>query len=122
MFGPITKTLKIWTFVFFVTGLLLGSGQSSFAEPYMVGHYEMQIDTKERYDDEIVMFNAMLSVFSAAYLASGGNLEIVALDRDTICISDSGGCSSNASSQSRRVVMDVESDDEGMIIFSTHDQ
>ena len=128
---PILNTLKIYALaglVVLVTGLLLGNVNSSFAvEPMVgeVGDIEMWIDTSEKFDDEATMFNNRLNVFIAAYIATDGNLDIVVLDDNTICISartGSGGCSSNASPRYRHVETDVESNDALEKILSAYDQ
>lgn len=128
---PIPNTLKIYALaglVVLVTGLLLGNVNSSFAvEPMVgeVGDIEMWIDTREKFDDEATMFNNVLNVFIAAFIATGGNLEVVVLGHNTICISartGSGGCSSNAPPRYRHVETDVESNDARVTIHSAYDQ
>lgn len=128
---PIPNTLKTYALtglVILVTWLLLGNVNSSFAvEPMVgeVGDIEMWIDTSEKFDDEATMFNNRLNVFIAAYIATGGNLDIVVLDHNTICISartGSGGCSSNAPPRYRHVETDMEGKDARVTIQSAYDQ
>lgn len=128
---PIPNTLNAYTLVglaVLVTGLLLGNVNSSFAvEPMVgeVGDIEMWIDTSEKFDDEATMFNNRLNVFIAAYIATDGNLDIVVLDRNTICISartGNGGCSSNAPPRYRHVATDIERHDARVTILSVNDQ
>jgi hypothetical protein len=91
----------------------------------MVGDIEMWIDTSEKFDDEAEMFNNILNVFTAAFVASDGNLEVVVLDHNTICISartGSGGCSSYAPARYRHVETDVESNDARVTILSAYDE
>ena len=86
------KTSVLAGLVIFVTGLLFENVNSSFAvEPMMgeVGDIEMWIDTREQFDDEATMFNNFLNVFTAAFLATDGNLEVMVLNQNTICISAS---------------------------------
>ncbi len=90
---PIPNTLKTYALaglMTFVTGLLLGNINSSFAvEPMMgeAGEIEMWVDTSEKFDDEAAAFNNFLNVFTAAFVATGGDLKIVVLDQNTICLS-----------------------------------
>lgn len=128
---PIPNTLKIYGLaglVVLVTGLSLGNANSSFAAEPMVGEVgdiEMWIDTSEKFDDEATMFNNVLNVFIAAFVATEGNLDVVVLDRNTICISartGSEGCSSIVPPRYRHVATDVESNDARVTILSAYDQ
>lgn len=123
---PILNTFKTYALVGLVTlfsGLPLGNVNSSFAEEPMVGDIEMWIDTSEKFDDEATMFNNFLNVFIAAYVATDGNLEVVVLDRNTMCISaHNGSCLSKAAPRNRDVPKEVESKGPQMTILTAYDQ
>ena len=128
MLYPITKALKTYVLaglVVLVSGGVLGKGNSSFAEAAMDSDIFMTIDTRENFGGEAEMFNNVLNVFTAAFLATNGNLEIVAMDRHTICISarpGSGGCPKNDPKRFRHVATDSASHDAGVTIISNYDQ
>ncbi len=86
----------------------------------------MAIDTSANFGDEAEMCNNVLNVFTAAFGATGGNLEVVVMSRKTICISaptDSGGCSSDENlARYRHVKTDVESNDARVTIRSAYDE
>ena len=103
----IVKTYTLAVFVALLTGLPFGNVNSSFAVEPMVGEpgdIEMWIDTSEKFDDEATAFNNRLNTFIAAWFANDGNIEVVVLDRNTICISGhDGSCSSKAAEWNRDV-------------------
>ncbi|TFG60704.1 MAG: hypothetical protein E4H32_08270 [Nitrospirales bacterium] len=116
---PILNTFKTYALaglVAFFTALPLGNINSSFAiEPMadkMVGEngdIEMWIDHSEKFDDSATAFNNRLNTFIAAWFANDGNIEVVVLDRNTICISGhNGSCSSKAAQRNRAVATSVE--------------
>ena len=125
---PIMKNLKIYGLaglVALVSGGALGNINSSFAENTTDADIIMTIDVTDSFGDEAEVFNNVLNVFTAAFLGTNGNIEIVAMDRNTICISarsDSRGCSHKASRGLHQVVIDAESYDAGRIIFLTYDE
>jgi len=126
---PIPNTLETYALaglVILVTGLPLGNVNSSFAETTMDTDIVIVIDSGENFGDEDEMFNNALNVFTAAFVATGGNLEVVVMDRNTICISappDSGGCSSDENrARYRHVRSDVESNDTRVTIRSAYDE
>ena len=97
----ITNTLKTYLLtglVALVTAMPLGNAQSAFAETTMDTNIIMFIDTNGNLSNESLMFNNVLNVFTAAFIASGGDLEIVVIDENTVCISattSSESCSSD---------------------------
>lgn len=126
---PIPNTLKTYALaglVVLVTGLPLGNVNSSFAQTTMDTDIIIAIDTSENFGDEAEMCNNILNVFTAAFVATGGNLEVVDMNRKTICISaptDSGGCSSDENlARYRHVKMDVESNVARVTIRSAYDE
>ena len=87
---PIPNSLKTYALaglIVLITGLPVGNPTSSFAETTMDADIVMTIDENTNFGDEAEMFNNVLNVFTAAFLITGGNLKIVAIDRNTICIS-----------------------------------
>ncbi len=122
---PILNTFKTYALAVLVTlfsGLLVGNVNSSFAEEPMVGDIEMWIDTSETFDDEAQMFNNFLNVFIAAYLATDGNLEVVVLDHNTICISaHNGSCLSKAAPRNRDVAQEVKNKKAPVEILTAYD-
>jgi len=84
------------------------------------------IDTSENFGDEAEMLNNVLNVFTAAFVATDGNLEVVVMNRHTICISappDSGGCSSDENlARYRHMRTDVESNEARVTIRSAYDE
>ena len=127
---PILNTFKTYALAGLValfSGLLLGNVNSSFANPTMVGDagdFEMWINTNETLeDDETEMFNNFLNVFIAAYVATEGNLEVVVLDHNTICISGhNGSCLSKVAPPNREVATEVESKKAPVEILTAYDQ
>jgi len=96
---PIPNSLKTYALAglaILMPWLPLGIATSSFAETTMDADIVMTIDKIENFGDETEMFNDALNVFTVAFLLAGGNLEVVVIDRNTICIStltDHEGCS-----------------------------
>lgn len=125
---PISNTLKTYALawlVVLVTGLPLGNINSSFAETTMDAEIIMAIDSSENLGDEAEMFNNILNVFTAAFVASDGALEVMVMDRHSICISarmSSGGCSKNAPPWYRYVATDMENHDARVTILSAYDE
>jgi len=129
MLDPTMNTIKAYALAVLVAlfaWLPLGNDHSSFAEEPMIvefGDIEMWIDTSETFDDEAQMFNNFLNVFIAAYVATDGNLEVVALDRHTICISgQNGSCLSKVAPQNRNVAVEVVSKGPQMTILSAYNE
>ena len=83
----ILKTCSFALLVVLVVVLFSGATTSSFAETTIDTDIVMTIDRIDSFGDEAEKFNNFLNVFTAAFLASGGNLHIVAINSHTICIS-----------------------------------
>ena len=86
----IPSTVKTYVFVglfVLMTGASLGTVESLLAETPMDGDMVMSLETNDNYGDEAEMFNNVLNVFTAAFLITGGNMEVVVIDPNTICIS-----------------------------------
>ncbi len=85
----IAKSIENSAFVglmVFVTTCLFLFVDSAFAQIPLENDIIMVIDRGEPFDDEAETFNNLLNVFTAAFIAAKGNLEIVALGHNTICI------------------------------------
>jgi len=79
-----------------MTGLALGNPKSSFAETTMDANIVMTMDESANSGDDTEMFNNFLNAIAGAVIMTDGNLAVVLIDRNTICISaltDSEGCS-----------------------------
>ena len=93
MSHPILNMMKIATLtvlMVFLTGSAFESVHASFTEATLDTDIVMTLDTLVPFDDEAEMFNSFLNVFIAAYIATEGNMEIVVLGHNTICISVPG--------------------------------
>ena len=96
---PIPNSLKTYALAglaVLMTWLPLGYAKSAFAETRMHADIVMTIDESDDFGDEAEMFNNFLNAFAGAVIMTDGNLEVVVIDRNTICIStlsDSEGCS-----------------------------
>ena len=93
MLHPTLNMMKIATLtalLVFLTGSVFESVHASFTEATLDTDIIMTLDTLVPLDDEAEMFNNFLNVFIAAYIATKGNMEIVVLGHNTICISTPG--------------------------------
>lgn len=128
MFCLTWNTLKIRILVglaVLVTGLWLGNASSSFAETGTDQDIIISVDLGSGSAADVQKFNHFLNIYTAAFLESEGNLEVVVVDRNTICISartGSEGCSGNTSTLDRHVSMDGASNGSGVKILSTYDE
>ena len=103
------KTCALTGLIVLFTGALWGNVHSASAETTMDSDIVMTIDTSRSFNDEAEMFNNFLNVFTAAYIATDGNLEIVNLDKNTICISaHNGSCAETTTSQNDDMPLEVE--------------
>ncbi len=123
---PIPTTLKTFALAGLMSlfiGLPLGNVHSVFAETTMDTDIVMTIDTNESFNDEAEMFNNFLNVFTAAYIATDGNLEVVVLDENTICISaQNGNCTSKTAPENRDKTTEVERKKAPVTILTAYDQ
>ncbi len=129
MLGPTLNTFKTYALTVLValfTWVPFGNANLSLASEPAIGEFgdiEMWVDTSETFDDEAQMFNNFLNVFIAAYIATDGNLEVVALDRHTLCISaQDGSCLSKIAPQKPNVAMKVESKGPQMTILAAYEE
>ena len=126
MFCPASITLTIRGLVglaVLVTGLSLGKVNSSFAETGTDQDIIISVDLGSRSAVDVQNFNHFLNVFTAAFLESEGNLEVVVVDRNTICFSartDGEGCSGDTSIANRHVVRN--GDNSSVTILTTYDE
>ena len=120
------KTYALAGLVLLVTELSLGNVNSFFAQTTMDTDIIIAIDTSENFGDEAEMLNNVLNVFTAAFVATDGNLEVVVMNRNTICISappDSGDRSSDENlARYRHMRTDVESKEARVTIRSAYDE
>ncbi len=126
---PNSNTFKIYTcagLLTLFTGLPLGNVNSSFAvEPIVgeAGDIEMWIDSRKKFSDEATGFNNRLNTFIAAWFATDGNMEVVVLDRNTICISaQNGNCTSKATPQNRDMATEVNNKKTQVTILTASDE
>ncbi len=104
------KTLPLAGLMIIFIGVSLGNIHSAFAETAMNTDIIMTIDTSESFNDEAELINNVLNVFTAAYIATDGNLEVVVLGENTICISaQSGSCTSKTAPHNPDIVTKAES-------------
>ncbi len=119
----IVKTVALAGLMAFFIGLPLGNVHSAFAETAMDTDIIMTIDTSDSFNDEAEMFNNVLNVFTAAYIATDGNLEVVVLGENTICISaQNGSCMSKAAPQNPDMATKVKSKKAPVRIMTAFDQ
>ncbi len=126
MFYLISNSLKIFTF----TGLIVlfawvldGNIHSAFAETTMDPDIVMTFDTSEILDEDAEVFNKFLNFITATYVSTGGDLEVVVLDQNTICISAyTNNCTSKAAPQNRDMVTERESKKAPVTILTAYDQ
>ncbi len=117
------KTVALAGLMAFFIGVPLGNVHSAFAETAMDTDIFMTIDTSKSFNDEAEMFNNVLNVFTAAYIATDGNLEVVVLGENTICISaQNGSCMSKAASQNPDMETKVKSKKAPVRIMTAYDQ
>ncbi len=95
---PIPNSLKVYALAglaVLMTWLPLGNAMSSFAETTMDTDIVMTIDESDNFGDDAEMFNNFLNAIAGAVIMTDGNLEVVLIDHNTICIStltDHEGC------------------------------
>ncbi len=117
------KTFALAGLTVLFIGVSLGNIHSAFAETVMDTDIIMTIDTSESFNDEAEMFNNFLNVFTAAYIASDGNLEVVVLGKNTICISaQNGNCMRKATSHNPAIETKVERKKAPVRIMTAYEQ
>ena len=121
-----SNTLKIFALtglmILFI-GLPLGNVHSVFAETTLDTDFVITVDPSRSFNDEAEMFNNFLNVFTAAYIAADGNLEVVALDENTICLSaQNGSCTREAAPHNPDLATKVKSKKSPVRIMTAYDQ
>ena len=121
-----SNTVKIFALaglIAFFIGVPLGNIHSAFAETEMDTDIVMTIDTNQNFEVDPEIFDSLLIVVTAAFLATDGNLEVMVLGENTVCLSaQNGSCMSKATPQNPDMAMKVENKKIPVRIMTAYDQ
>ncbi len=95
----------------------------SFAQDSPDADSVLAMDTDEIFEVDSEIFDSLLIVVTAAFLATDGNLEVAVLDDNSVCISaQRENCSDKDAPGNHNMAKEVESKEVPVTILTAYDQ
>lgn len=95
----------------------------SFAQGSPDADSVLAMDTDEIFEVDSEIFDSLLIVVTAAFLATDGNLEVAVLDDNSVCISaQRENCSDQDAPENHNMAKEVESKEVPVTILTAYDQ